>query len=156
MDLSPFVRKFSWKKKSREGRACLGGDSVLWSHALMGPRSRTGSAPDGTTERRSIGGVGMGRARRRRDARVRTIELAIPKVRPGRISWGAPALLARGACLLAVVVRESYVHGVSTRKVDDDVAGLDGLSTSEVSRICGELDRVLAAVRARLLIGEHR
>jgi putative transposase len=35
------------------------------------------------------------------------------------------------------------VHGVSTRKVDDlrKELGLDGISKSEVSRICGELDR---------------
>jgi transposase-like protein len=51
---------------------------------------------------------------------------------------------------------EAYVHGVSTRKVDDLVAalGLDsGISKSEVSRICGELDTTLEAFRTRSL--EH-
>ena len=53
---------------------------------------------------------------------------------------------------------EAYVHGVSTRKVDDLVKalGFDGISKSEVSRICGELDTVVAAFRTRPLTGEHR
>ncbi len=45
---------------------------------------------------------------------------------------------------------EAYVHGVSTRKVDDLVSalGIDaGISKSEVSRICGELDGVVATFR---------
>ena len=57
--------------------------------------------------------------------------------------------------LFAVVI-EAYVHGVSTRKVDDLVAALgleSGISKSEVSRICGELDTTLEAFRTRSL--EH-
>jgi transposase-like protein len=49
---------------------------------------------------------------------------------------------------------EAYVHGVSTRKVDDLVAALgvgSGISKSEVSRICGELDRDLEEFRGRPL-----
>jgi len=49
---------------------------------------------------------------------------------------------------------EAYVHGVSTRKVDDLVTalGIDtGISKSEVSRICGELDAVVAEFRDRPL-----
>ena len=49
---------------------------------------------------------------------------------------------------------EAYVHGVSTRKVDDLVAALGleaGISKSEVSRICGELDTDLDAFRNRPL-----
>jgi hypothetical protein len=49
---------------------------------------------------------------------------------------------------------EAYVHGVSTRKVDDLVAALGleaGISKSEVSRICGELDEPLEAFRTRPL-----
>jgi putative transposase len=55
---------------------------------------------------------------------------------------------------LWAVVMEAYVHGVSTRKVDDLVAalGLDaGISKSEVSRICKELDTEMAAYRDRPL-----
>ena len=49
---------------------------------------------------------------------------------------------------------EAYVHGVSTSKVDDLVAALgleSGISKSEVSRICAELDEQLGAFRARTL-----
>ena len=74
------------------------------------------------------------------DTRVGTIELAIPKVRPGTYF---PSLLQprrRAEHALLAVVQEADVHGVSTRKVDDLVKalGLDGISKSEVSRICGE------------------
>jgi putative transposase len=87
-----------------------------------------------------------------------TIELAIPKVRPGTYF---PSLLQprrRAEHALLAVVQEAYVHGVSTRKVDDLVKalGVDGISKSEVSRICGELDTVVAAFRTRPLTGEHR
>ena len=49
---------------------------------------------------------------------------------------------------------EAYVHGTSTRKVDDLVKALGveaGLSKSEVSRICAELDGEVAAFRSRSL-----
>ena len=59
---------------------------------------------------------------------------------------------------LLAVVQEAYVHGVSTRKVDALVKalGVDGISKSEVSRICGALDPVVAAFRTRPLTGGHR
>jgi len=53
---------------------------------------------------------------------------------------------------LHAVVMEAYVHGVSTRKVDDLVAALgaeSGISKSEVSRICGELDEEVATFNGR-------
>ena len=55
---------------------------------------------------------------------------------------------------LFAVVMEAYVHGVSTRMVDDLVGALgvaSGISKSEVSRICGEFDRDLGAFRDRPL-----
>jgi putative transposase len=55
---------------------------------------------------------------------------------------------------LFAVVMEAYVHGVSTRKVDDLVAALgaaSGISKSEVSRICAGLDDEVAAFLARPL-----
>ncbi len=87
-----------------------------------------------------------------------TIELAIPKVRPGTYF---PSLLQprrRAEHALLAVVQEAWVHGVSTRKVDDLVKalGVDGISKSEVSRICSELDVVVTAFRTRALSGEHR
>ena len=92
------------------------------------------------------------------DTRMGTIELAIPKVRPGTYF---PSLLQprrRVEHALLAVVQEAYVHGVSTRKVDDLVKalGLDGISKSEVSRICGELDPLVTAFRTRPLTSEHR
>jgi putative transposase len=92
------------------------------------------------------------------DTRMGTIELAIPKVRPGTYF---PSLLQprrRAEHALLAVVQEAYVHGVSTRKVDDLVRalGVDGISKSEVSRICGELDTAVTAFRTRALTGEHR
>ena len=82
------------------------------------------------------------------------VELRIPKLRSGSFF---PALLEprrRIDRALWAVVMEAYVHGVSTRKVDDLVAalGIDaGISKSEVSRICGELDAVVATFRDRPL-----
>jgi len=92
------------------------------------------------------------------DTRMGTIELAIPKIRPGTYF---PSLLQprrRAEHALLAVVQEAYVHGVSTRKVDDlmRALGLDGISKSEVSRICGELDTAVAAFRTRVLTSEHR
>jgi len=83
------------------------------------------------------------------ETRVGTIELAIPKVRPGTYF---PSLLQprrRAEHALLAVVQEAYVHRVSTRKVDDlmKAPGLDGISKSEVSRMCGELDTLVAAFR---------
>jgi putative transposase len=53
---------------------------------------------------------------------------------------------------LHAVVMEAYVHGVSTRKVDDLVTAMGaeaGISKSEVSRICAELDTDVAAFNTR-------
>jgi hypothetical protein len=91
------------------------------------------------------------------DTRVGTVDLAIPKVRPGTYF---PSLLQprrRAEQALLTVVQEAYVHGMSTRKVDDLVKalGLDGISKSEVSRICAELGPVVEAFRTRPLTGEH-
>jgi putative transposase len=82
------------------------------------------------------------------------VELAIPKLRRGSFF---PSLLERRRRIdraLYAVVMEAYVHGISTRKVDDLVKALgaaSGISKSEVSRICGELDRDLDAFRGRPL-----
>ena len=82
------------------------------------------------------------------------VELAIPKLRKGSFF---PSVLERrrriDRALFAVVI-EAYVHGVSTRKVDDLVRSLGlaaGISKSEVSRICRELDGDLEAFRTRPL-----
>ena len=82
------------------------------------------------------------------------VELHIPKLREGAFF---PALLEprrRIDRALWAVIMEAYVHGVSTRKVDDLVRalGIDaGIGKSEVSRICGELDAMVRAFRERRL-----
>ncbi len=82
------------------------------------------------------------------------VELAIPKLREGSFF---PSLLERRRRIdraLYAVVMEAYVHGVSTRKVDDLVKALgaaSGISKSEVSRICAALDQDLEAFRTRRL-----
>jgi len=91
------------------------------------------------------------------DTRVGTIELAIPKIRTGSYF---PSLLEprrRAERALQAVVQEAYVHGVSTRKVDEilKALGLDGMSKSQVSRICAELDIEVEAFRTRPIEGEH-
>jgi transposase-like protein len=82
------------------------------------------------------------------------LALRIPKLRQGTFF---PSLLERRRRVdqaLFAVVMEAYVHGVSTRKVDDLVKALGadtGISKSEVSRICGNLDEDVAAFRDRPL-----
>jgi transposase-like protein len=90
---------------------------------------------------------------RRWDTRVGTIDLAIPRVRDGSYF---PSLLdprRRAERALLAVVQEAYVLGVSTRRVDDLVRalGIDGISRSEVSRICAALDAEVEAFRSRSL-----
>ena len=82
---------------------------------------------------------------------------AIRKVHPGT---NFPSLLHprwRAEQAWLGVVQEAYVHRVSTRKVDDLVKalGLDGISTSELSRICGELAPLVDAFRTRPIAGAH-
>jgi putative transposase len=76
------------------------------------------------------------------------LELHIPKLRAGSFF---PSLLERRRGVdqaLFAVVMEAYLHGVSTRKVDDLVRALGadrGISKSEVSRICADLDGEVSA-----------
>jgi transposase-like protein len=80
------------------------------------------------------------------------LDLSIPKLRKGTFF---PAVLERRRRVdqaLFAVVMEAYLHGVSTRKVDHLVKGLDadsGISKSEVSRICAGLDKEAAQFRDR-------
>ena len=90
---------------------------------------------------------------RRWDTRVGTIGLQIPKLRQGTYF---PALLEprrRAERALLSVVQQAYVEGVSTRRVDDLVRslGCEGISKSQVSRICSELDSVVASFLGRPL-----
>jgi transposase-like protein len=89
------------------------------------------------------------------DTRVGTIGLRVPRVRDGSYF---PTLLEprkRAEQALVAVVREAYVQGVSTRKVDGLVQalGLDGISKSQVSRLCAALDEEVERFRGRPLEG---
>jgi len=87
------------------------------------------------------------------DTRVGTIELQVPRVRDGGY---IPSLLEprrRSERALLAVVQEAYVQGVSTRRVDALVQamGMEGISKSQVSRVCQDLDREVDAFRSRRL-----
>ncbi|HEU5422537.1 MAG TPA: IS256 family transposase [Nitrolancea sp.] len=87
------------------------------------------------------------------DTRVGTIDLKVPRVRDGSYF---PTLLEprkRAERALAAVVQEAYVQGVSTRRVDELVRalGMSGISKSQVSRVCQELDAEVERFRTRRL-----
>ena len=153
MDLSTFVGKLL---EERDGDVLREGVRVL-AQALMDTEvtALVGAERHERTDERT--GYRNGTRTRTWDTRLGTIDVAIPKVRPGTYfpSFLQPRRRAEQALL--AVVQEAYVHGVSTRKVDDLVKalGLDGLSKSEGSRICSDLDPVVEAFRTRPLAGEH-
>jgi|TARA_B100001971_G_C18203668_1_gene546196 transposase-like protein len=89
------------------------------------------------------------------DTRVGTLDLHIPKLREGSYF---PTLLEprrRSERALLAVVQQAYVEGVSTRRVDNLVKalGCEGISKSQVSRICQELDVVVEGFLTRPLDG---
>jgi len=90
------------------------------------------------------------------ETRAGTVELRIPKLRKGSYFPGflEPRRLAEKA--LAAVVQEAYVHGVSTRSVDDLVKamGMTGISKSQVSRLCVEIDEKVKAFLSRPIEGD--
>ena len=90
------------------------------------------------------------------ETRAGTVELRIPKLRKGSYfpSFLEPRRLAEKA--IAAVVQEAYVHGVSTRSVDDLVRalGMDGISRSQVSRLCEEIDDKVKPFLGRPIEGD--
>ena len=89
------------------------------------------------------------------DTRVGTMDLHIPKLREGSYF---PSLLEprrRSERALLAVIQQAYVEGVCTRRVDDLVKalGCEGISKSQVSRICQELDVVVDGFMGRPLDG---
>src|SRR5919204_6845995 len=91
------------------------------------------------------------------DTRVGTIELRVPRVRDGSFFPSRLEPRKRAERALVAVVREAYVQGVSTRRVDDLVKalGLDGISKSQVSALCQELDAEVERFRTRKLDGPY-
>ena len=90
------------------------------------------------------------------DTRSGTIDLQIPKLRKGSYFPGflEPRRTAEKA--LAAVIQEAYVHGVSTRSVDELVKamGMGGISKSQVSRLCAEIDERVNAFLNRPIEGD--
>ncbi len=90
------------------------------------------------------------------ETRAGTVELRIPKLRRGSYfpAFLEPRRLAEKA--LTAVIQEAYVQGISTRSVDDLVRamGLEGISKSQVSRLCGEIDERVQTFLGRPIEGE--
>jgi transposase-like protein len=90
------------------------------------------------------------------DTRAGTVELRIPKVRKGSYFPGFLEPRRMGEKALTAVIQEAYIQGVSTRSVDDLVQamGMTGISKSQVSRLCGEIDERVNTFLNRPLEGE--
>jgi putative transposase len=89
------------------------------------------------------------------DTRAGRIDLAIPKLRKGSYfpAFLEPRRTAEKA--LTAVIQEAYIHGISTRAVDDLVKamGASGISKSQVSRLCAEIDERVNAFLSRPIEG---
>jgi putative transposase len=94
---------------------------------------------------------------RRFDTRAGSLELFIPKLRAGSYFPSFLEPRTRSEQALVAVVMESYVNGVSTRKVERVVEqlGIAGMSKSAVSRLCAALDEQVGAFRERPLEGRY-
>ena len=90
------------------------------------------------------------------ETRAGTVELRIPKLRTGSYfpAFLEPRRLAEKA--LTAVVQEAYIQGISTRSVDDLVKamGMSGISKSQVSRLCEEIDVRVKAFLERPIEGD--
>ena len=90
------------------------------------------------------------------ETRAGTVALKIPKLRQGSYypAFLEPRRMAEKA--LAAVIQEAYVHGVSTRSVDELVKamGMSGISKSQVSRLCEEIDGKVKAFLERPIEGD--
>ncbi len=90
------------------------------------------------------------------ETRAGTVELRIPKLRKGSYFPGflEPRRMAEKA--LTAVIQEAYIQGVSTRSVDDLVKamGMSGISKSQVSRLCEEIDGKVKAFLDRPIEGD--
>ncbi|MCP8893243.1 IS256 family transposase [Sphingomonas faeni] len=90
------------------------------------------------------------------ETRAGTVELRIPKLRTGSYfpAFLEPRRLSEKA--LTAVVQEAYIQGISTRSVDDLVKamGMSGISKSQVSRLCEEIDVRVKAFLERPIEGD--
>ncbi len=90
------------------------------------------------------------------ETRAGTVELRIPKLRKGSYfpTFLEPRRMAEKA--LTAVIQEAYIQGISTRSVDDLVKamGMSGISKSQVSRLCEEIDVKVKAFLERPIEGD--
>jgi transposase-like protein len=88
--------------------------------------------------------------------RAGTVELRIPKLRTGSYFPGFLEPRRMGEKALTAVIQEAYIQGISTRSVDDLVKalGMTGISKSQVSRMCEEIDERVTAFLKRPIEGE--
>jgi len=90
------------------------------------------------------------------ETRAGTVELRIPKLRKGSYfpTFLEPRRMAEKA--LTAVIQEAYIQGISTRSVDDLVKamGMSGISKSQVSRLCEEIDDKVKAFLDRPIEGD--
>jgi transposase-like protein len=90
------------------------------------------------------------------ETRAGTVELDIPKLRKGSYfpSFLEPRRVAEKA--LTAVIQEAYVQGISTRSVDALVKalGMAGVSKSQVSRLCEEIDERVHTFLERPIEGD--
>jgi putative transposase len=90
------------------------------------------------------------------ETRAGSIELKIPKLRKGSYFPGLLEPRRTAEKALAAVIQEAYVQGVSTRSVDELVKamGMSGISKSQVSRLCAEIDERVNAFLTRPIEGD--
>ncbi|MCP4873341.1 MAG: hypothetical protein GY898_32015 [Proteobacteria bacterium] len=88
------------------------------------------------------------------DTRVGSLQLRVPKLRHQGYQPSFLEPRTRAERALFSVVQEAYIHGVSTRKVEDLVAalGIRSMDKSRVSRMCAELDEIVEQWRGRKLL----
>ena len=116
--------------------------------------ARTGAAPGARSADRKT--YRNGYRERAWDTRAGRIDLDIPKLRKGTYfpSFLEPRRTAEKA--LTAVIQEAYIKGISTRAVDDLVKAMGGtgISKSQVSRLCEEIDERVQAFLNRPIEGE--
>ena len=90
------------------------------------------------------------------ETRAGVVELRFPKLRKGSYFPGFLEPRRMAEKVLTAVIQEAYVQGISTRSVDDLVQamGMSGISKSQVSRLCGEIDDKVQTFLGRPLEGD--
>jgi putative transposase len=90
--------------------------------------------------------------------RAGAVDLKIPKLRKGSYFPGFLEPRRAGEKALAAVIQEAYIQGVSTRSVDELVKamGMTGISKSQVSRLCADIDELVNAFLNRPIEGDWR